>query len=221
MAKVDLNMLKDEIKNRRSGGNVTPSRLGEKVGVGLAPKDVFLNGLLESLHTGRETASSSLIKNVDNKVATKKGESNRLQISETVSQPSRIPIPTSENYDMSPERDEQLYRDMESRRKQTLAESIEGYSKLPTIGAPMQNLPNGMPQQINEAYLTENVKKIVNNYLIENFGPVVEEAIKSTILEMYAVERIKEVLHENKDLVKTIVYETIRELQAKNKNKAQ
>jgi hypothetical protein len=61
----------------------------------------------------------------------------------------------------------------------------------------------------------------VNNYLIENFGPVVEEAIKSTILEMYAVERIKEVLHENKDLVKTIVYDTIRELQAKSKNKAQ
>lgn len=221
MAKVDLNMLKDEIKNRRSGGNTAPSKFGENVGSGLAPKDVFLNGLLEAIHTGRETASSSLIKNVDNKVANKKGESSRLQISETVSQPPRIPIPTSENYDMSPERDEQLYRDMESRRKQTLVESIEGYSKISTMGAPMQNLQNGMPQQINEAYLTENVKKIVNNYLIENFGPVVEEAIKSTIIEMYAVERIKEVLHENKDLVKTIVFDTIRELQAKNKNKAQ
>lgn len=221
MAKINLNMLKDEIENRKSGKNIAPSKFGENVGSGLAPKNVFLNGLLEAIHTGRENASSSLIKTVDNKVATKKGESTRLQISETTQAPSRIPLPSGENYDMSPERDEQLYRDMESRRKQTLAESIEGYSKIPTMGAPMQNSPNGMPQQINEAYLTENVKKIVNNYLIENFGPVVEEAIKSTIIEMYAVERIKEVLHENKDLVKTIVFETIRELQAKSKNKAQ
>jgi len=215
---INLNMLKDEIENRRSGKNIVSSRLGENVGSGLAPKDVFLNGLLEAIHTGRETASSSLIKTVDNKVGTKRGESSRLQISETAQAPPRIPIPTSENFDMSPERDEQLYRDMESRRKQTLAESIEGYSKIPSMGAPMQN---GVPMQINEAYLTENVKKIVNNYLIENFGPVVEEAIKSTIIEMYAVDRIKEVLHENKDLVKTIVFETIRELQAKSKNKAQ
>ena len=215
---INLNMLKDEIENRRSGKNIVSSRLGENVGSGLAPKDVFLNGLLEAIHTGRETASSSLIKTVDNKVGTKRGESSRLQISETAQAPPRIPIPTSENFDMSPERDEQLYRDMESRRKQTLAESIEGYSKIPSMGAPMQN---GVPMQINEAYLTENVKKIVNNYLIENFGPVVEEAIKSTIIEMYAVDRIKEVLNENKDLVKTIVFETIRELQAKSKNKAQ
>jgi len=215
---INLNMLKDEIENRRSGKNIVSSRLGENVGSGLAPKDVFLNGLLEAIHTGRETASSSLIKTVDNKVGTKRGESSRLQISETAQAPPRIPISTGENFDMSPERDEQLYRDMESRRKQTLAESIEGYSKIPSMGAPMQN---GVPMQINEAYLTENVKKIVNNYLIENFGPVVEEAIKSTIIEMYAVDRIKEVLHENKDLVKTIVFETIRELQAKSKNKAQ
>jgi hypothetical protein len=77
------------------------------------------------------------------------------------------------------------------------------------------------PMMLNEAYLTENVKKIVNNYLVENFGPVVEEAIKSTILEMYAVERIKEVLTENKEMVQKIVYDTIRELQAKSKaNKA-
>jgi hypothetical protein len=56
---------------------------------------------------------------------------------------------------------------------------------------------------------------------VENFGPIVEEAIKSTILELYAVERIKEVLTENKEIIKTVVYETIRELQAKSKTKAQ
>jgi hypothetical protein len=38
---------------------------------------------------------------------------------------------------------------------------------------------------------------------------------------MYAVERIKEVLQENKEMIKSIVYDTIRELQAKSKAKAQ
>ena len=73
---------------------------------------------------------------------------------------------------------------------------------------------------LNEQYLGESVKRIVNNYLIENFGPVVEEAIKSTILEMYAVERIKEVLTENKEMIKTIVIDVIKEIQAKSKAKA-
>ena len=70
---------------------------------------------------------------------------------------------------------------------------------------------------LNEGYLVENVKKVVSNYLIENLGPIMEESIKSTILELYAVDRIKEVLTENKEMIKTIVYETIRELQAKKK----
>ena len=36
---------------------------------------------------------------------------------------------------------------------------------------------------------------------------------------MYAVERIKEVLNENRDLVKSVVVETTREIQAKSKAK--
>jgi len=85
---------------------------------------------------------------------------------------------------------------------------------------PQQQM-TGAPMQINEAYLTENVKTIVNNYLVENFGPIVEEAIKSTILEMYAVERIKEVLGDNKEMIKSIVFEAFRELKAKNEAKRQ
>ena len=44
--------------------------------------------------------------------------------------------------------------------------------------------------------------------------------MKDVIIEMYAVERIKKVLTENKEIIKSIVYETIRELQAKSKNKS-
>ena len=222
MAKnVDLNKLKNEIDSRKSERNLVSSRLGENVGTGVMPRDTFLNGLIESWQTGRETVSSVLIKTIDNKLTDKRGGGSKLPISETAQLPPQQQLSQlrpNDQIDMSPERDEQLYRDMEMRRKQTLAESISNFKNTPTIGSPMQNNSNtNMPMQINEAYLTENVKNIVNNYLIENFGPVVEEAIKSTILEMYAVERIKEVLHENKDLIKTVVIETIREIQAKSK----
>ena len=226
MAKnVDLNKLKTEIDNRKKEKNMPQSPLGESVGAGIAPKDVFLNGLLESLRTGRETAATNLIKVVDGKVAEKKGEAPRMRINETPvvqqQQPRQsIPMPTQE--DMSPERDEQLYRDMEMKRKQTLAESISQYVQTPTVGAPMRNQPQQQTPALNEGYLVENVKKIVNNYLAESLGPIFEEAIKETIIEMYAVDRIKSVLHENKDLVRSLVIETIRELQAKSKqNKAQ
>lgn len=213
--KVDLNKLKDEIDNRKKMKNITPSSLGESVNA--APRDVFLNGLLESLRTGKETAATSLVKTVDNRVSEKKGDTTKLPVQPVQQQRQPIPQPLVET---SPERDEQLFYDLEAKRKQTLAESMQGYMNAPHVGAPMQNQPQQQPI-LNEGYLVENVKKVVNNYLTENFASIVEDTIKSTILEMYAVERIKEVLTENKDLIKGLVYETIRELQAKAKNKAQ
>jgi hypothetical protein len=224
MAKPDLNKLKAEIDNRKRERNLSPSILGEQlseqVGAGISPRDTFLYGLIESLKRGKETASTNLIKTVDTKAALKKGETPKLQINEAPVQ-RQLPQQRITEVDMSPERDEQMFADIEKNRKQTLVETIEQYGKIPRIGTPMTNAPQSGSMQLNEGYLVENVKKIVNNYLVENFGPVIEEAIKSTVIEMYAVERIKEVLHENKELVKSIVYETIRELQAKNKAKAQ
>jgi hypothetical protein len=147
--------------------------------------------------------------------------------------------PVNEVAEMSPDREDAFYGDLNRKVKNiTLAESIEGFNKERIATNPNQlynakgqpvnpdgsllNPPaltfnnNGMPM-LNEGYLVENVKKVVSNYLIENLGPIMEESIKSTILELYAVDRIKEVLTENKEMIKTIVYETIRELQAKKK----
>ena len=219
---VNLTKLKEEIESRKKEKAIPPSKFGENSNIGTTPRDTFLNGLLESLKTGRETASSSLVKTVDNEVSKRQGEAPKHNIQEKqVLQESR-PI-NDPNIGMSPERDELLFREIESKRKQTLAESIENYTKTPHTGAPMTNNPQQYQgqTQINEGYLVENVKKIVDKYLIENFGVVVEEAIKDTILEMYAVERIKTVLQENKELIKSAVIEVIKEIQAKNKSKAQ
>jgi len=226
MAKPDLNKLKSEIDSRKKQRNMTASPLGEQVGTGIAPRDAFLYGLMESLNTGRETASSSLVKTVDNKVAAKKGEVGKLQIAETQQVQPQRPVQRpmqniGEEMDMSPERDDLLYRDLETKRKQTIAESLEQFSKTPAVGAPMgtkQQPVMGSPMQLNEAYLAESVQKIVNGYLTENLGPIFEEAIKNTIIEMYAVERIKEVLQENKEMLKGIMRDIIKESKA---NRAQ
>lgn len=220
--KVDLNKIKEEIDVRkRERGILTERVQGSK----LMPKDQFLNGLITSLNTGHDTASTNLIKLVENKTAAKHGEVVRHNI-ETISTAPPRPIQGGmqmENQDMSPERDEMLFRDLESKRKKTLAESMQQYYNTPAVGAPMNNVPTGMPMtangvpMLNEAYLSENVKKMVNGYLTENLGPIFEEAIKSTIIEMYAVERIKEVLNENREMIKSIVIETIKEIQARSK----
>jgi hypothetical protein len=221
MAKVDLNKLKTEIDVRKRERGIVAEQVQ---GATLMPKDEFLYALQQSLQTGKDTKATNLIKLVENKTAAKHGEVVRHNIDTSViappqQRPAQRPMGDLNEVDMSPERDEQLFADLERKRKQTLAEQISGYINTPPVGAPMSNAPTQMmqPMQLNEAYLTENVKKIVNNYLIENFGPVVEEAIKSTIIEMYAVERIKEVLQENKEMIKSLVYETIREIQAKKK----
>jgi len=232
--KFDLNKLRDEIDKEKKSKFTIPTNLGESMGMGLTPRDEFLHGLLTSRDSGKSTPSSNLIKMVNNKVSEKTGDVKKMSINEVATSPPPTHRSSPTPIDMSFERDEQMFRDFETKRKQTLAESIEEFSgskpKIPT--SPIINYggqkfltspPAGhtAPMQLNESILVENVKNVVNSYLSENLGAVFEEAIKGTIIEMYAVERIKEVLNENRDLIKTVVVETIREIQAKNKAKAQ
>ena len=233
--KLDLNKIRDEIDKEKQSRNMTPSRLGESTGRGVSPRDEFLNGLLIARNTGADTPSSNLIKVVENKVTAKHGgiATHVIKESAPTAAPVQHKVPT---VDMSPERDEQLFADLEAKRKQTLAESIQAFTGSQTgvqtppavnyngqqyLTSAPAGTPAGAPMQINEAALVEGVKNVVNDYLSQNLGSVFEEAIKGTIIEMYAVERIKEVLNENRDLIKTVVVETIREIQAKNKAKAQ
>ena len=233
--KLDLNKLKEEIHKEKQSRNVVPSQLGESVGTGVAPRDVFLHGLQASLKSGQENPASTLIKVVENKVADKHGEIKNHVVNEAPTAPTAVATPTS-----SPERDEQLFADLEKKRKQTLAESISNfqgnapatppaatanyngtqYLTSAPAGTSTVAAPAGASMQINEAALVENVKDVVNGYLTENLGTVFEEAIKGTIIEMYAIERIQEVLNENKDLIKSVVIETIKEIRDKSKVKA-
>jgi hypothetical protein len=240
---VNLNKLKEEIDNRKREKNMVSSQLGESVGNNAMPRDTFLNELIKSLDTGKLTRAASNVKSLNrradiieeglttgvvttdmiNKLKTLK-ESPNANVATQQTLHNAIPLnnqSTSHDGEMSPERDDQVFAEIDRRRKQTLTEALEN-----TITNSQPNKPQQTQQRpqmnLNEGYLVENVKKIVDNYLIENFGLVVEEAIKSTILELYAVERIKEVIQENKEIIKGVVKETIREIQQANaKKKAQ
>lgn len=207
MAKsINLEKLKEEIDSRTK-------EKGIKYGVndGVTPKDKFLYGLLESLDHGHETQSTRLLKVVDNGASEILKEEKKYNVDEQaiVNKPSKQQLTKEEIRD----REEQLYRDLENRRKMGLTDALsrDNRNSGTNILQPKK--------QLNESYLTEDVKNIVNGYLSENFGLIVEESIKNVIIEMYAIERIKEVLNENRDLIKSVVIETIRELQAKKLKK--
>lgn len=233
--KLDLNKLRDEINKEKQNRNIMPSNLGESVSNSGSPRDEFLHGLISSISTGKPTPATNLIKGVENKVAEKKGEVKRhiVEDNQLIQQTQPARRTSSMPVDMSLDREEQLFRDLEAKRKMTLAESIEGFShgnvnnNAPVVNYNGQqfltskpNIQKEVPEQLNEGVLVESVKNVVNNYLSENLGSVFEEAIKGTIIEMYAVERIKEVLNENRDLIAGVVKDVIREIQAKNKAKA-
>jgi len=231
--KIDLNKIRDEIANEKQSKYANQSQLGESAGVGVAPRDTFLHGLQQSLLTGQETPSTNLIKVVENATVEKHGGVPTHRVNEAAPAPAPTNIPTKVS--MSPERDEKLFADLENKRKATLAESIAGFQGTPanTPQAPVVNfngqqlltsVPQGatVPQtggQINENALIESVQHIVNSHLQNNLSNVFDEAIKSTIIEMYAVERVKEVLNENRDLIREVVIETFKDIQARNKAK--
>jgi flagellar biosynthesis/type III secretory pathway protein FliH len=89
---------------------------------------------------------------------------------------------------------------------------IQMYQHQQKNGQPMQ------PQQGN--MLTEHVQNAVDGFMNEHFSGIVQEAMKNTIIEMYSVERVKKTLEENKDLIRNVVVEVIKELQQRKAAKS-
>ncbi|MFW6246993.1 MAG: hypothetical protein ACOC22_02360, partial [bacterium] len=160
---VNLDKLKEEISSRHKQKNQTHNSEG-------APKDKFLYGLLSSLKTGQMNESTNLIKRVDNQTSLKSGEKPKLSVNENI--PTK-PQPRKDTYnqqpiDMSPERDEELYRKFEASKNKTLAESIQGYYS--QSGAPQQQYsqhPQHNAPMLNEEHLMGAVKGTVDKYLTE------------------------------------------------------
>lgn len=197
--KVDLSKLHTEIASRKTVSNAN----------GVAPRNKFLYELNESLRSGRETQSTALIKKVDNEVSTKLNEKPRFVVNEDLSNQPVVNHNTRNVGDAN-DRDELFWREFENRKKFGLADELEKHSQSAEVFNP--NMNHGKSLVLNE-----EIKKGINTYLQENFNYIVEDAIKNTILELYTVERIKDVLIENDEIIKKMVINTIKELQNKSK----
>lgn len=212
---VDLKKLRSEIDSRKKEKIDESGIIGGK-----KPKDSLLYGLVSSLSTGQENTSIKIIKEIDNAAALKMGEKPKMKINENVvdvEPPKTKTIDTSS----SQERDELMWREFEQRKKQTLTESMAAYINPNQHGNNINPTSHHTPQLVNEGYVVENVKKIVDGYLVENFSIIVDEAIRSAVIEMFAIEKIKTALNENRELIKGVVYEVIKEIQVKAKAKQQ
>ena len=192
---INLDSLKDEIKRRKT----ERQDIGiDTQGVGaLPPKDKFLNGLLESLNSGRETHASKLVKMVDNKVAEKNGEKTRHKINEEL-------VDNSPPIDFeNSSREQSLYDEIAKKTQQMISKN-----KYPENSALLtSNLQQ--PITLNE----EVIKKVIT----DNFEHLIENALKNSIVNIFMSERIKEVINENEDIVKNVVIKTLKELYKKKK----
>lgn len=207
---IDLNKIKSEIDlYKQTKGTTTQSEIN-------LPKDNFLFELETSLRSGSESRATNRIKLVENKVAEKANETpvHRLDNTKPIAPPATRPIQKSGIVNENDDRGELMFRDLNSKVNNRggggLVDAISEYS------GQKQPQRNG-GQMLNEEAINEIVSAKVNDYLSKNLGGIFEEAIKETILDIYAKERIKAVLSEDTDLIKTHVYSIIREIQKKNK----
>jgi hypothetical protein len=202
--KLDLKELKKEISDRKKAKPDVSE--GSKVA-----KDAFLHNLQKSLETGQMTEAAKRIKAVDqgaaNKIIAKKGgipsnTGTSPSMSEALAAHGGSTVNSSSQE--TSDRDDLLYEEFKRKQNELLngvsAGNNSGIAQVPQVN-------------LNEAVLNESVKKIIN----ENFAHIVGEAMKDTIIEIYSVEKMKEVMLENRDLIRKVVIETIRELQNKKK----
>lgn len=206
---IDLNNLKEEINRRKKDKGIVNE--GSNDTVETAPKDGFLDGLLASLKTGKRNESTELIRMVENKAAEKNGE--------------KVPEPTEYTQPIQPQknnvhstpptddysRESKLYEELERKHK----EFYGGYHQPQNNPQQNKQLVHGNNGSgINESKLHESVI----NLITENAGVIVERALKDAVFDLFTEEKIKEVISENKKMIRGIVYEIIRELQQKKKS---
>lgn len=200
---IDLSKLRKEIDNRKQSKGIVSENLGETTSNINVPKDAFLHGLELSLRTGQPSEASNRIKVVEARVAQKDGEQRSIPTgNDLATTPALVNPPVQQ----SPDREKLLYEELDRKQKEYLSSGVQ----TPAHG--VSTPPQGM---ISPNTLNESVKKVID----ENFSHIVEHAMKDAIVEIYASERIKEVIEENENMIREVVIKTIKELQDKNRKK--
>jgi hypothetical protein len=224
--KLNLNKIKEELSARKSERTAVSTQLGENFGKTIVPRDVFLTELMRSFETGKETVATEQMKIIENKTAARLGESQKFQNIQPVQQIQQQPQRLNETMFQEQERDELMFQKLqEKRNKQGLVETMQEYNQqkpnqqqyIPQQQPLMPNLNNNV---INEEYLAGSVKKMVGNFITENYHTLIEQEIKNAIVDIYVGEKILNVLKENESFIEKIFVETLKKFKAKNPVKA-
>lgn len=209
---VDLSKLKQEISSRKTQKNVDVNESG------VMPKDQFLNGLVESLQTGRPTQASQTIKAID-VGATYKEQGKQIPQNLNTEIPQnnyQQAPPVKQNNDYGVERDQQLFEEFERKKREMLnGGAVNANKSQPHTTTYPQQVSQTGGNYINESALVNTVNEVVTN----KFAIVVEQAMKDSIVEVYAKSRMRETIEESRELIREIVVDVIRDLQNQSKNK--
>jgi hypothetical protein len=228
---IDLKKLNEEIKARKTELHGVDERTNQPL---TNKRDSFLSEFMRSYKTGVETKAIQTIKEVENKAIARtnqkfnrnekpkfgsgnfsnnNGSTFGLDIASNSNNSSgRIPLNEMDD-DYNP-REEQLFAELKKHQSQgamTLAEQMKLYEM--ENDSKFNKQKSQQPSLLNE----DSIKGVIDRYLVENYNLLVEDSIKNVMLETYAMSRIKDVIMENKGLIKSIVIEVIKEIQQKNK----
>lgn len=220
----DLKELKSAIDNEKKRmvqeGRIKPPQP-------TAPKDSILHELQSSLQTGVMSEGLKKIYDVDNKAQQKlqiEGKSNGVKPltgnnfnsnKQPSQQQNNGSNQVNKNYSQN-NRDREFDMAFQNTNK-GLTDSLSDYEKK-LMGESQQINYQQNPQMLNgnpSQLIAEHVQKFMN----ENFSAIVQNAMRDTIVEMYANDKMRNAIVENEEAIKKIVKNTLIELSNRNKKK--
>ena len=251
MAGLNLDKLKNEINSRKQErGDEVVALAGE--GKASLPKDMMLHKIIEATKTGRVNEAIIAIKTVDhnanNVAGVEKSRYNAMALSpdlnvhinssvnetsKPLSQalsnnttPTSYKPPVESINQLNEEKERGLYDEIERMNSHQKKMNPNYPTVNPLANTNNMNNNNQSQQILNENAFVESVEKRVLTNLNESLGAGIKEILKETVLELYTVNKIKDVLTENTEItkkmlnenrayLKQIVIEIIRELQKK------
>jgi hypothetical protein len=232
MAGLNLDKLKNEINSRKQDrGDEIVTLAGE--GKASLPKDMMLHKIIEATKTGRVNEAIIAIKTVDhnanNVAGVEKSKYNAMalspdlnvhiasSVSNEVSKPLSQSLSNTASYRPPVEAINQLNEEKE-RGLYDEIERMNSHQKKMNPNYPVSNpLANNVVANnngqypinntLNENAFVESVEKRVLTNLNESLGAGIKEILKETVLELYTVNKIKDVINENPELIKKIILE--------------
>lgn len=214
--KVDFGKLRQEIEGKK-----------KEIGVAVEPKDKFLHQMLSSLDGGRVNESVKRVKVITDLANVKKGEKPIFHGDDNTLRENVGNIENSKhrtNQINGDYREEMMYGDAFNKMRKnvnnteipgTLLEELEKFQNKNGSLNQIARERNNDSKVINEEFIKEEFNKI----LLENYQMLFEDSLNSKIIEMFAIDRIKNVLFENKALLRAVVIDVIRDLKNEKSNK--